>query len=862
MRYVIMFSFVALSLNLLAQVTGSKRDTTTLLTKTDTTLTDTLKKNSTTITGLSGKIEYRAEDSIRFSVDQNIIFLYGKARISYEEMELAADYIKLDQKNKMLFASGLNDKYHRYRGRPIFKQGSEPAITTDSLVFNMNTKKGKVYGSFSEVEGGYISAAQSKKNPYNEISFRNGIYSTCNLPHPHFGIHILKGLVTEKQIISGPAYLEIEDIPIPAGIPFGFFPKTNKRASGFRFPTFGEDGSLGFFIRNVGWYFGINDYWDAEVLGTIYSKGSYNTSLAARYRKNYKFNGNLYFSYNNLIPSNAIEGTYEYKGNKDFSLQWTHQQNQAANPGTNFGANVNIQTAAYNTNSRAGGSYDIGELTRTSLSSSVNYSRTFLNNLFNFSSSLTHRQDLATKQVDLTLPSYVLSMTTINPFENKNNKGNQKWYEKISVGYTMNGSNTISEKEHNLLDSGLINARNGISHSLPVNMSFNVLKYLQFNTGINYEEKWTLQTYRQIYNDTTGRVDREIVRGFRRNYEYGLSGGVSTKFYGMKEFRKGNLKAIRHVVTPQASFTYKPDFSSNRFGFYRTYTDSANIVHKYSIFDGTVFGGPGMGRQASMSFSVDNTIEAKVKAKGDTASEFTKVPILQGLNFSGSYNFLADSMKLSTISFGGRTAFFKQKLAINFNGSLDPYQIDRSGAFPRRVDRYLLREGRLARLTSFSFSTGFNFNSSAFEKKREQLEKQQDNPRLSQQQQQDISSILRNPNQFVDFTVPWTLTASYSFNYSNDGINKSNVVNTLNFNGDFSLTPKWKVTYTSGWDFERNTFSTTQFSIFRDLHCWDMSFTWMPFGTFRSYSFNLRVRASMLQDLKLSKRSSLFGNVF
>ena len=857
MRYVFLFLFVAFTCNLQAQQTGIQQDTTKKTTtplrdslKADSLKTDSLNKNSATKSGLTTDIDYHAEDSIHFSVDRNIVYLYGKARVSYEGMELSADYIRLDQKNKTLFASGLNDKWNRYRGRPIFKQGEESPISTDSLVFNMESKKGKTYGSFTEVEGGYISAAQSKKNPYNEISFRNGIYSTCNLPHPHFGIHISKGLVTEKQVISGPAYLEIEDIPIPVILPFGFFPKTNKRSSGFRFPTFGEDATLGFFIRNAGWYFGINDYWDADVLGTVYSKGSYEGSLLTRYRKNYKYNGQLNFAY--AAIRNGIEGTPEYKPRQNFNLQWSHTQDQAANPGTNFGANVNISTSSYFQDTRAGATYDINRLTQTSLSSSVNYSRTFFDNLFNFNTSLSHRQDLATQVVSLQLPVFSLAMTTINPFENKERTGAPKWYEKIAVGYTMNGSNTIEEKEYNLLDSGLLNARNGISHAVPISMNFNVLKYLQFSTNFNYNERWSLQTYRQRYDRFNRVVTREVVRGFARNYDYSFGGGLSTKLYGMAEFKKGKINAIRHVMTPSANFTYTPDFSSDNFGFYDSYTNNAGVVTEYSIFEGTVYGGPGRGRSAVVSFGLDNTIEAKVKSKSDTASAFEKIPIIQGLNFSGSYNFLAENYKLSNIGFSGRTAFFKQKLAISFNGTFDPYQVDSIG---NRIDRYTFREGRLPRLVNFGFSTGYNFNSEALQKRQENLQNMQDNPNTTPQQQQDISSILRNPNEFVDFTIPWSLNASYSFGYTKVGL-RGQVTNTLNFNGDFSVTPKWKVSYTSGWDFKQNTFSPTSFSINRDLHCWDMAFTWMPFGLYKSYSFDLRVRASILQDLKLSRRSS------
>ncbi|WP_207420886.1 putative LPS assembly protein LptD [Desertivirga brevis] len=821
--------------------------------KTDTVsanLTDTLTKKSNS--GLNSTIEYHAEDSIKFSIDRTIVYLYGKARVSYEEMELSADYIRLDQKNKAMFASGLNDKYGRYRGRPIFKQGQEPPVSTDSLIYNMESKKGLVYSSFTEVEGGYISAQTSKKNPYDEVSFKNGVYSTCNLPHPHFGIHISRGIITKKRIVSGPAYLEIEDIPFPAVLPFGFFPKTNKRASGFHFPSVGEDGALGFFLRNTGWYFGINDYWDADILATVWSKGSYMGNLAVRYRKNYKFNGGLNFAYSSTLPTRGVEGTEAYNPAKNFSITWNHQQNAAAHPGVNFGANVSIQTAKFFVDSRAGATSDVNRLTQSQSTSSINYGRTFANNLFSFSASANASQDFSTQIVNLQLPTFNLGMTTINPFERKNGTGEPKWYEKISVGYNMSGSNSITEKEYDLFDKGLKNAQNGITQVIPISINFNPLKYFQFSTGTTYNERWTFRTVRYEYKPKENKVDTSFVRGFARNFDYGLNGSLSTKFYGMVPFKKGKLMAIRHIVTPSTSFNYTPDFSSDNFGFFSSYKDSTGQDVRYSIFNGTGISAPGMGRQASMSFSLENTIEAKVKTTGDTANAFKKIPILQGLSFNGGYNFLAESFKLSDINFSGRTSLFDQKLALNFGGNLSPYMQDENG---NRIDVYTFRKGKLPRLTSFTFGTGYNFNSAALKKRQENLEQQQENPQISQQQRQDISTILNNPNQFVDFSIPWSFNFTYSLTYTNQGLQK-NLANSLNFNGDLSVTPKWKVMYTSGWDFKQKTFTMTSFSIARDLHCWDMSFNWLPFGRFKSYSFDLRVRASILQDLKLSRRNT------
>jgi hypothetical protein len=821
-------------------------------------ITDTLEKNSANASGLNSKIVYTADDSIKFSIDGNIVYLYGNGKISFEDMELSASYMRLDQTKKLLFASGLKNKYSVYKGRPIIKQGTDAPITSDSLIFNFETKKGKSFGTLTELDGGFIQAKQFKKNQYNEGFFKNGIYSTCSLPEPytHFGIHISKGIVTEKQVISGPAYLVIEHVPLPVGIPFGFFPKTNKRASGLLFPSFGEDGTRGFFMRDLGWYFGINDYWDAEVRGTLYSKLSWETNTAGRYRKNYKYNGAVNLSFASLKNPNSIEGTPNSKPTRNFNIQWTHSQSAEANPGTNFSANVNFGTSSYFRDTRVAGD-NILDVTQNNINSGISYQKTFANNLFNFSSTLRHSQDLTNKIVTLDLPTFSLGMSTINPFERKISTGTQRWYERISVGYNMQGTNSINGiKEDSLFKkSTLKQFRNGIQHSIPINMSFNVLKYFQFNSGVNYNERWNLQTIRRRFDNPTRRIVTDTIQGFKRNYDYSLNTGMTTKLYGQKNFSKGNLLAIRHVITPTFNFSYRPDFSGNNFGFFKEVTgipsDTSIINTRYTIFEGAVGGQPGMGKSASMGFGFENTIEAKVRSKSDTTTENRIIPIIQGLSLNGNYDFNRPTFdKLSILSFSGRTAFFKQKLNVNFNGSLDPYSVDSLG----RPKSFLLKEGKLVRLANFSWSTGFSLNPSSFIRRQKELTDQQNSRNTTQQQQQNISEILRNPNGFVDFSIPWNISASYSFFFSNNGI-LSSITNNLNFNGDFSVTPKWKVSYSSGWDFKANDFTLTSFAINRDLHCWDLAISWVPFGTYKSYSFDLRVRASILQDLKLSRRS-------
>jgi lipopolysaccharide assembly outer membrane protein LptD (OstA) len=814
--------------------------------------------------GFTSKVSYTAEDSIRFDHINNIVHLYGKARIMYNDFQLDADYIRLDQKNNLAFAKGYTDpKSNRYSGRPIFKQGSEQPITTDSLVYNYKTKKGKSYGVFSDVEGGYLQARQFKKNEYDEGFFKNGIYSTCNLPHPHFGIHITRGIVTEKQIVTGPAYLEIEDVPLPLGVPFGFFPKPNHRSGGVLFPTFGEDAQRGFYMRDLGYYFGISDYWDMAVRGTLYSKGSYEANTQARYRKNYKYDGSLNLRY--ASSKLGVEGTEQFKHpSKDFNIVWNHSQRPEANPGTTFSASVNAGTGSYFSNTAAGGTYDYDQLTRNSLSSNISYGKVFANGLFNFTSSLSHRQDLQLGTIFLELPTFSLNMTTINPFDSKDRVGEQKWYQKITVGYSLQGSNSIDTKEELLFKEGALKKfKSGFQHNIPVSLSLNLLKYFQFNSGIQYNERWYLQTIRKRSFPLQGSPVTDTVSGFARSYEYSLNTGLSTKFYGTKNFKKGKIMAIRHVMTPSISFNYRPDFGAEGFGYYKDVeTNTAGAKERYSIFEGSVYGGPGFGKQAGIGFNIDNNIEAKrraaIKDSVQTATS-DKIPILQNLTFNGNYNFAVDSFQLSTIGFSGRTAFFKQKLGINFYGSLDPYRIDTLG---RRINKFAISSGKLARLTNFGLSTEFSLNSAALKRRNQNIEEiGQNMGAATPEQARELAAISRDPNAFVDFNIPWNFSASYSFNYSKTTL-VSSITNTLNFFGDLNVTPKWKVQFRSGYDFQAKDLSTTQLNIYRDLHCWDLSFGWVPFGQYRSYSVDLKVKASILQDLKLSRRRNYFSNNF
>ena len=822
------------------------------------------------------KLEYSAEDSINVDKVNEIIYLYGKARIVYQGLELDADYITYNSRTKVLFASGRKNAKGKYVGRPIFKMEGQGTSLADSLRYNTETAAGNIWEVFTEQEGGFFTGGKAKKQPDDEIHSKGQIFSTCNLPHPHFGIFITKGIVTENQIITGPVYLKIEDIPLPIGLPFAFFPKPNKKSSGVILPNPGEDATRGFFLRDGGYYLGLNDYWDAKILGTIFTRGSYEGSLSSNYIKRYKYTGSLNFRYAN--SRYGVEGTPEYNPIKDFNIMWNHSQNANARPGTNFSASVDAGTSSFNQNTAGGNSYDYNQFTKNTLRSSVSYGKVFSNGI-NLSVAADGSQETQNKTVSLRLPDVSLSVPTFNPFDSKDRLGEQKWYQKITVGYSMQASNSVSTTEDQLFQKDILNKfENGVQHSIPINMAFSIPNVVNFNTGINYNERWAFQTIEKTYLRVIngGDVQRiDTISGFKRNGEYSLNMGASTKVYSTALFTKlGKLKALRHVMTPQVSFSYRPDFSKVEKGYYKEakYEDGSPVLDqnglpvKYSIFEGSLYGGPGNGQNASISFGIDNTIEAKVaNPKDTTGTGEKKIPIIQGLGINGSYNFLATEYKLSNLRFNGRSQF-SEKLGVNFYGTFDPYVYRDSISATtglrgrRRIDRYTWQEGRLPRITSFGFSTDYSLNPQALKRRntnQDKLKEEVNTGGMTPEQAEALAKVSRDPNAFVDFKIPWNFAFGYTFNYTESGLTSS-ITNTLNFNGDANITPKWKVQFNSGWDFKAATFSQTSVSIYRDLHCWDMSFSWIPFGAYQFYSVDIKVKASVLQDLKLSKRKNYY----
>ncbi len=741
------------------------------------------------------------------------------------------------------------------------------------MLFNYKTKKGKLYNPASDQDGSYLSGGEARKLNETEIAYRNVIFSTCDLPYPdtHFGIVITRGIAEKNRIISGPAYLEIEGIPLPLAIPFGFFPKPDTRSSGVIIPTFGEDQQLGFYLRNFGYYVGISDYMDLTNLGTVYSKGSYEINETLRYLKRYKYSGNLVFSY----------GSHNYglpgdPPTKDFNVTWSHQQDPNANPGSTFSASVNAGTSSFYRNDPSISNYNLQALTQNNLRSTINYSKTWEGTPFNLSVGLSHSQDLTNKTISLQLPTLSFSMASLSPFDSKDRVGEQKWYQKITISYNLQASNAINNLPESELFQGnnlIKNLQTSIVHNIPVGISLNFLKYFQFGANVNYAEHWYLQSIRK--NFTRGSISgldslvTDTVNGFKRAGMYTLGTSVSTKIYSEIDFKKGNLMAIRHVMTPSIGFNYTPDFSAAGYGYYKTVVSNATIPYPYTSQLYSIFedGFPSAGKQAGISFNLDNILQAKMKPKAtDTSGKPTKVDLLQGFTLSTFYNFAQDSLRLSPIQFSAHTAILNQKVNLTFFGQFNPYvtkvldsiQNGQISRFPQEINRYTFQDGKFPTLTSFSFSMSGSLNSSTFNP-HPPVQQGSTLQTINPQQAQKLALINSDPSAYIDFNVPWNINFNYSFSYNNNYTSTNNS-NTVMLSGDVTISKGWKVQYNTNYDLRAGKLAVTSFTLYRDLHCWDLNVQWVPFGVYKSYNITLKVKAAILQDLKLSKRSDYTNN--
>jgi hypothetical protein len=667
----------------------------------------------------------------------------------------------------------------------------------------------------------------------------------------------------------------LEDFPIyfPM-IPFGYFPNSTTYTSGILVPTYGEEQSRGFFLREGGYYWAANDHFDLAVRGDIYSKGSWATKLHTNYRVRYKFNGSFDFSYN--LNKYSEEPLPDAKTTKGFSVTWSHAQDAKANPNRTFSANVNLSTSSFDKeNSYVNNRQSIQNYLQTQKSSSISYSKKFENTPFNMSLNLRHSQNSRDTTISLSLPEMTLNMAKINPFKLKNRIGPVRWYEKISFSYSGNMKNSITAKEKDLLKKSLVRDwQNGIRHSIPISLpSFNLLKYINLSPSFSYSERWYTSYINKRYDENyttaiAGQPEHVVVDtiySFRRNYEYSYSISSSTNIYGNFIINNPNsrIKQIRHKITPSVSFSYTPDFGQKKFRFWDSYIDGDGREQFYSHFERGVFGYTGRGESGAISFSLSNNIEAKVLETNDSIAskddkpKFKKVKILDNLGFNTSYNMIADSFKLSPINISARTTI--KGVSVNMGGNLNPYMVNEKGdMYDEYVWNHLKGLNKLGRLTNANLSFGMNFESKKDKKKETEGDKNKP--------EEDETPIPKGEIQYAEFNIPWSFRFDYSFYYNNtyrpdaNGKIKGTINQSLNLGGRVSLTNKWNMDMTTNFDIQAMKFSFTTVNISRTLHCWNMSFSFVPFGDRKSYSFNLSASSSMLQDLKISKQSSWRDN--
>ncbi len=793
------------------------------------------------------KIDYKAKDSIRIDQIEEKVYLYGDAQVNYENIQLNAAYIELDLAKNIVIANGIPDSSGEYIGLPIFKEGPQQ-YEAGKMTYNFESKKGKIEEVKTQEGDGFIKGNEVKKTGTDVMYIRNGYYTTCNLEHPHFSLATSKlKIIPNDKIVTGPTVLKIDQVPTPLALPFGFFPNKNGRSSGILIPTYGDSRELGFFFRDGGFYWGANDYFDASLTGDIYTLGSWATNFRSNYKNRYHYGGNISLSYSNL--KRGYEGFPDYSESKEFFVRWNHQQDAKARPGSRFSANVNLGSRENFVNNL--NSFDTDYLTN-SFQSSISYSNSFPSKPYNLTISARHDQNTQTGAFNLSLPDVSFNVSRLYPFKNYGKIGNEWWrsiYKNLGVSYNSTATNQLRTYDTLLSVDRFPELRedfnNGVRHAIPINTSFKLFKYFNLNPSFNYSEVWAFKTYKQSFDTVTNRVDIDTVGGFQRGASYNFNTNLTTKIYGMYQFKGNGIKAIRHVMTPQVSFNYQPEITTGN----EVYINGQGNEVSYNIFQGTVYGSPARRESGRVGLSLLNNLEMKVGSKKDSTGT-KKVTLFENLGFSTSYDISADSLNWSPLSANARTRIGKF-FTLQFNGSFDPYGLD--SATERRINEsWNSQEGKILRLTSANIALNFRLqggNSKAKKKPKEYASEYGTD--------EELENINLHPERYVDFQVPWSINIRYNIRYNKPAYEEF-ITQTMNFGGDIGLTENWRIGFNSGWDFERQDLTYTSVSIYRDLHCWQLAVDWIPYGPRQSYNITLNVKSSVLQDLKLNRRRDYF----
>lgn len=838
---------------------------------------DTLKSNSNDI---ETTINYNANDSIFYDLKSQIIILYGNSDIDYGDINLKAHEINIDWNNQIIDANYKVDSTGKKIGKPVFSENSQ-SYETDKITYNFNSKKAIISGIVTQLDDAYMQGEKVKKNELNELFIHEAKYTTCNLADPHFHIATKKlKVIPGNKVISGPFHLKFGNVPTPLGFIFGMFPQPKKTVSGVIIPSYGEEKRRGFYLREGGYYFAVNDYFDFRLTGDIYSKGSYGATIATNYKKRYAYNGNLKFNFNKS-KTGEIESPFE---SNDFSFSWSHTPSSQGRS-SRFSSSVNFQTNSYSQNTNLVQS-NFNQSINAQFNSNISYSKTFKGSPFNFAANLRHSQNVQTKKVNLTLPDISYNMSRIYPFKNLGKIGKTA-LGKISISHRFNGkielSNGSSSSSLNSLN--IINSENSLSeqvdfnldnintimdrskiggkHTIPISTSFNFLKFFTASPSINYNEIWYLKKLNYRYNELENGIEIDTLDGFSRAWSYNTSMSLSTRIYGTVFFKKGKIKAIRHVITPEISLSYSPDFTQKKYGYYdEVQINNEGETRLLSKYENFLYGSPRIGSSASINFYIGNNLEMKVIDKNDTISGTKKIKIFENLSFSGSYNFLADSFNLTPIRFSTRTSFFKRLINVSLGGNIDPYayKIDSvsesNQIYQRRINELAIKNNQgIGSLSFINMSLGMRFSAKDFNNS----DKDEKESNFGTRQERDY--INSNIAEYVNFNVPWSLNMNYNLNRRKTGFKSPTLTQTITMSGDISISEKTKISMRSGYDFKNKMLTQTSINAVRDLHCWRIRFNWVPFGRFQSYNLSINAVSALLQDLKLEKKSRFFDNL-
>ncbi len=826
-------------------------------TQRDSLLTDSLGLMPLSKNALTSVVHYKATDSIALNVSDRQAFLYRDGEVNYQEMNLTANAVMVDFNEQVMQAYSTTDTNGTILGRPLFKQGEDEYLA-DTIRFNYSTKKGIIHSVITQEGDGFLHGNKVKKMNDTVMYLSSGQYTTCNFAHPHYALNFSQSkMIVGDKMVSGPAYLSIEDVPTPLALPFAFYPLTHGRSSGILIPSYGWMDSRGYYLHDGGYYWAIGDHVDLSILGDIYTNLSWQAEARSNYYVRYKFKGSLDARYGRTTE--GLKGDPNtYNQYTDFKFTWKHQQDAKANPYSRFSADVNLQSRNYNRNTTSRNDYFTSTTT-----SSIAYS-TSLGSYFNLSATARESFNAQTGLMNIKLPSLTLNSTTFYPFRRKSPTGGYRWYENISLTYSMNAENNVSSQDTELFKPAFWNKMNyGVQHSIPISSTLKVLKFFNWTNSISLNERWHWRTIEKSYDTATRTLTVDTINRFRANHDANFSSTLSTRIYGIFNFRRGWISGLRHVINPSVGFSFRPDFGSESFGYWKSYTDETGYVHRYSIFEQSLYGGPSDGRSGQVRFAIGNNLEMKVRSLKDSTATPTKITLLESLNLAMSYDLAKDSLNWSDLSVTARTTLFKG-LVLNYSATFSPYVIDKQG---RKFNKFLWKEGggfMRRQNSNYSAQLSYSFNNNTF--------KSSDKSSKSQgEMQYPIMQTPYNYNPalmmgtYVDFSVPWNVSVNYSLTYVNTYVAsqlnyQKNLTQTLSVSANCTLTEKWRLSVSSGYDFVNKGISYTSLDIYRDLHCWEMRLNWVPFGYYKSWNFIINIKAPSLKDLKYEKRRSYLDN--